>query len=476
MGFIKRYRIWIVLALLIVPVALRGLSFYHGYVIRPKVLSPDFASNAIPEPPISTSAPEQITLRTGKVVIMDFLHSNQIAPSDMSSFVTALTQRGARVEITNGDLPLATQLKYASAYLVFSPSTSFSAEEVNLVRNFVTSGGRLMVFTDPTRGMSTYDYNSGLTINQPDADSANNLLAPFGISINNDYLYNLVKSEGNFRNVLFSTFGSSTLTGDLTQVAFYGVHSVDAGSGMPLIIGDKNTYSSLTDSDGSGMAAAAVSADGNVLVFGDFSFMIPPYNTVADNGNLIRHIADYALGGTHTHSVADFPYVFDRNVYVVPAGGMQMTADMLAPLASLQNELLATSTSLAIQAEPPAEGDLLVVGSLTPSDDLIPYIESFHLGLDDPSTIVIPSLGTVSRSGIGLLLYHYTATRNTLILLTDTLDDLPALIDLVSSGDLSSCVTQGDIGVCSIGSGNSYYAEPTWEPPLEGTPSSTPSG
>jgi hypothetical protein len=475
MDFIKRYRIWIVLALLIVPVTLRGLSFYHGFVIRPKVLSPHFATNTLPEPPISTSAPEQIAIRTGKVVIMDFLHSNQIAPSDMSTFVSALTKRGTRVEISNGDLPLATQLKYASAYLVFSPSTPFSAEEVNLVRNFVTRGGRLMVFADPTRSLISYDYTSGSTINQPDADSANNLLAPFGISINNDYLYNLVKSEGNFRNVLFSTFGKNTLTSDLTQVAFYGVHSVDAGSGKPLIIGDKDTYSSLTDSGGSGMAAAAVSADGNVLVFGDFSFMIPPYNTVADNEILIRHIADYALSGTRTHNVADFPYVFDRDISVIPAGGMQINADMLAPLASLQNELLATSTSLVIQAKPPADGDLLVVGSLTPSDDLMSYIGSFHLGLDDTSTIVIPGIGTVSRTGIGLLLYHFTPTRNTLIILTDTPDDLPALIDLLSRGDLSSCVTQGDIGVCSIGSGGSYYTEPTWEPPLMGTSSPTPS-
>ena len=43
------------------------------------------------------------------------------------------------------------------------------------------------------------------------------------------------------------------------------------------------------------------------------------------------------------------------------------------------------------------------------------------------------------------------SSRNTLILLTDLPEDLPTLINLLSSGDLSSCVTQGDIGVSGIG-------------------------
>jgi hypothetical protein len=476
MEFIKRYRTWIVLVLLIVPIALRGLWFYHWFPTLSSVKFPDFASNTIPQPPISTVAPEQITTSAGKVVVVDFLHSNQFAPSEIDSFVAALTRRGARVEIASGDPPLATRLKYASAYVVFSPTYALSVEEVNLVRNFVASGGRLVIFTDPTRGTSGFDYNSGAYFNLPDADAANNLLAPFGISVNNDYLYNLVRSEGNFRNVLFADFGSNPITGGLNQLAFYGTHSVEAGNGTRLIVGDENTFSSLTDSAGPGMAAAALSADGNVLVLGDFSFLIPPYNSVADNQILIRNIADYALGGIRTHSVADFPYVFDRTVYVVPTGGLQITADTLAPFAGLQNALRATSTSLVMRTAAPAEGDLLVTGSLTPGEDLVPYIGPFHLGLDDPSTIVIPDLGTVSRSGVGLLLYRHTPTRNTLILLTDLPDDLPALINLLSSGDLSSCVIQGDIGVCSIGYGGSYYAEPTYEIPLDLVPTPTPPG
>ena len=305
-------------------------------------------------------------------------------------------------------------------------------------------------------------------------DFANDLLAPFGLSIRDDYLYNLVKNEGNFRNILFGKFGTNDLTAGLTQVALYGVHSIDTVDGKPLLIGDANTYSSLTDSAGAGMAAAAISADGGVLALGDFTFLFPPYNTVADNAVLIDRIADFALGGTRSHSVANFPYVFDRTVYVVPTGGMRMTADVLGPFANLQTALSVTNTSLLVRGTPPADGDLLVIGTLngdvTTSDDLKSYIEPFDLKLDDPGTIVIPNFGTVDRSGIGLLLYQHTDSRNVLVLLTDTPDDLPSLIDMLASGSLQSCVVQGEVGVCSIGLGNNYFSMPT----LESTPAETP--
>ena len=429
MQFIKRNRIWIVLVLLIVPIALRGLWFYYWFPAHSVVKFPDYASNTLPQPPISTLAPEQVTASVGKVVVVDFEHGNQFTRSEIDSFVAELTRRGARVEFASGEPSLATRLKYATAYVVFSPDAAFSLADVNLVRNFVNSGGRLIVFTDPTRGTSVYDSNTGITTDLPDADAANNLLAPFGISVKNDYLYNLVKSEGNFRNVLFKTFALNAVTAGLGQVAFYGAHSVEAADGTPLIVGDENTYSSLTDSAGSGRAAAALSTDGNVLVLGDFSFLVPPYNTVA-------------------------------------------------PFAGLQNALLLTSTKLVISDTAPADGDLLVMGNLTPARDLLPYIVPFSLGLDDESTVVIPGFGTVSRTGIGLLLYLHTPARNTLIVLTDKPEDLPTMIGLLSSGDLSSCVIQNNIGVCSIGSGTIDNSESTGEStpaPVE-SPTSTPSG
>ncbi|HTX90762.1 MAG TPA: DUF4350 domain-containing protein [Anaerolineales bacterium] len=475
---IKRYRYWIALALLVLPVLVRGLWFYQWFSSQPRIKAPDYAANTIPQPPLSTAATEPVKLAEGKVVVVDELHNNQFAPDQVDSLFSALTRRGARVEVASGDPSLAVRLKYASTYLVFSPTLSFSTDEINAVRSFVAGGGRLIVFTDPTHGLISTDYFTGMPSSQPDVDTANDLLAPFGLSVRNDYLYNLVKNEGNFRNILFGKFGSNALTNGLGQVALYGVHSIDTVDGTPLLIGDANTYSSQTDSAGAGMAAAALSADGGVLAMGDFTFLVPPYDSVADNAVLIDHIADFALGGTRTHSVANFPYVFDQTVYVVPTGGMRMTADVLGPFANLQTALRVTNTSLLVKDTPPATGDLLVIGTLqgdvAASPDLLPYIDSFGLNFDDPTTIVIPNFGTVDRSGVGLLLYQHSASRNILVLLTDTPDDLPSLIDLLASGSLESCVVQGEVGVCGIGSGNNYFGQSS--PGFSPTETPTPAG
>jgi hypothetical protein len=86
---------------------------------------------------------------------------------------------------------LENSLKYASSYVVISPSLPFSSTEINLIRSFVQRGGRLAVFTDATRGTLFYDYVSGATIVTPDINAVNPLLSNFGISFNNDYLYTL---------------------------------------------------------------------------------------------------------------------------------------------------------------------------------------------------------------------------------------------------------------------------------------------
>ena len=48
-----------------------------------------------------------------------------------------------------------------------------------------------------------------------------------------------------------------------------------------------------SNSSAQGWAAAAINKDQNVLAMGDFTFLMPPYDTVADNATLIGHLADF---------------------------------------------------------------------------------------------------------------------------------------------------------------------------------------
>jgi hypothetical protein len=467
MNTLKRLKILIAILALILPGLARGICYYRGLpTVRPEIQNPDYAGNTIPQPPIAIVASEEAEIVPDKVVVLDNYHSNNFDPSEVETFVAALTERGGIVEYDYGTL--AARLKYACAYIVFSPNSVFSTEELIAVKSFVERGGRLVIFTDPTRGLTSFDWFTGMTINKPDVNAANALLSPFDLSINNDYLYNLLKNEGNFRNVLFETFGSNTLTIGMKQVAFYGAHSVKTRNGTALILGDENTYSSLTDA-GENLPVAALSPNGNALAVGDFSFMIPPYNQVSENTLLVQRIANFTLGGKVTHTLADFPFIFDKSVSAWATGELKIRVEVLGPIAHLQAALRTANISLKVVDEPVAQGDKLVIGLLAPSDGLKPFVAPFHIDLTEMSTITIPGFGSIDRKGIGVLLFSAGQKGNTLVMLTNALEDLPTFIDLLSNSDLSSCVIQENVGVCAVGSGGGFY------PPIYfGTPTPIP--
>ncbi len=135
------------------------------------------------------------------MALLDTIHGNQFSMTEIESLAGAIKQRGGQLEFLDDTTLLEYKLKYASAFITISPSLPYTADEVRILKNFVDRGGRLLVFTDATRYSLYYDYISGNPITYGDVNAANLLLGPFGISINNDYLYNLEKNEGNFRNV-----------------------------------------------------------------------------------------------------------------------------------------------------------------------------------------------------------------------------------------------------------------------------------
>ncbi len=473
----NRKTIYIILALFILPIALRFAWYFPGFDLPHKIATPDYASLKMPEAPISTPQPENIKQKGG-VVLLDYSHGNQFQPSEFQAMSDALTRRGARVEINTDTAKLESQLKYASSYVTISPSTDFGADEIRFILDFERCGGRLAFFTDATRGVLYNDYFSGTTTNTPDTNIVNPLLESFDISFNNDYLYNLTDNEGNFRNVFFEQFGKSDLTWGLKKITLYGAHSVKTDSGLALLVGGDKTFSSETDATPGndpkqGWAASALSADGNVLAIGDFTFMQAPYNTVADNNTLVNNIADFLLGGTHQVTLADFPFVFNGSaVSILPTSNVQMTAEMTGALSRLQAELKTLNVDMKISQTAPDSGDVIVLGTFSPSDDLAKYTDAFILKLNDTSEFIeVPQFGKLGRAGNGILLFSAGKSGNTIVLLADTETDLTTLMDTLSSGSLDGCVLQNNIGVCSIGSGGTFSTTPA--PAGDGTPTPT---
>jgi hypothetical protein len=478
----NRKLLWIVLAVFALPILVHLVWFFPGFNLPRTIATPDYGHLKMPEAPVSTPQTEEIKQKGG-VVLVDYSHSNSFQPNEIQMLVNALGERGARLELNSDSTKLEAQLKYAGAYVVISPAYNFTSDEIRLVQDFVGYGGRLAVFTDATRGTISYDFFGSPTSSMPDVNTANPLLEPFGITVNADYLYNLVDNEGNFRNVYFENFGKSDLTWGLKKVALYGVHSMETDSGLPLLTGSDKTFSSQTDAipgndPKMGWAAAILSEDGNVLAVGDFTFLMPPYNTVADNGTFINNIADFLVSGARKVALSDYPYIFkSKDVHVLPTSNVQLTAEMTGALSRLQSDLKTVNNELTVIREAPSEGDLIVLGTFSPGDDLAKYVEPFNLTLDDLSQFIeVPHFGKIGRSGNGILLFSPSSRGNTLVLLADTVDDLTTLMDTLSSGNLSGCVLQGDLGVCSIGFGGSF-SESTPFPELKpGEATPTPPG
>jgi len=148
----NRKTIYIILALFILPIALRFAWYFPGFDLPRKIATPDYANFKMPEAPISTPQPEDIKQKGG-VVLLDYSHINQFKPSEFQAMTDALTRRGARVEINSDATQLESQLKYASSYVVISPSANFTADEIRIILDFERRGGRLAFFTDATRGL-----------------------------------------------------------------------------------------------------------------------------------------------------------------------------------------------------------------------------------------------------------------------------------------------------------------------------------
>jgi hypothetical protein len=220
------------------------------------------------------------------------------------------------------------------------------------------------------------------------------------------------------------------------------------------------------------LSVAAISADGNVLAIGDFTFLMSPYDQVADNGLLLQQVANFLVGGTRVPRLSTFPFSFNNDVHLITTGDVQFTADLMSAVSYLQSSLLSVGRQLAIDEKPVTKGDKIVLGTLTPSDELNPYLKPFKFTLDEFSSFVdLPGFGKVGKSGNGFLLFSTGADGTTLVLLTEFPEDIPTLINSIGGGNLSGCVLENQIGVCSIGFGSSFAEEtPTAEPELTATP------
>lgn len=366
--------------LLLLPILSRHIYFYRGILNRwsREIAIPSYKDLELERPELSTlPKPNEANSTTKTEVLFDISHGNLFTLSELETLTDYIIHNGGHINVTDYYASLDSQLQKADSFVIIAPTYNYEESERQAVARFVERGGRLLVIADPTRDIPDEFFILEDVGGMGNIDICNLLLEPFEITYSKAYMYNLIKNEGNFRNVYFTIIDESPISEGLEEVVFYGLHAIKTAPN-PFIIGDGNTLSSLTDRSG-GLVAAASDAQGNVLALTDMNFMLPPYHRVADNGLLTKNIADFLSSKPRERSMADFPYIFTRPVTLLVDGEKALDTTMIATINGAQQSMEQMGLELSIASQPEFGHDLVAFGFFPPEENLETLLEPYEL-------------------------------------------------------------------------------------------------
>ncbi len=491
----KRSNILIAIACLVLPGLLTTFWFYSGFPVTNSVKMPEFSAIDIPTPPLSTAIPLKIPPENPKTTILfDMSHGNMVSMSEIDPFIRAIESMGGAIEVTSQDFDLKTSLKTVNAFISLAPLQNYSSFEISTITSFVKRGGFLIIATDPTRNLMASDSLT-MSISLSGVDIANRLLEPFDTSISDDYLYDMVSNEGNYRNVILTDFDRNELMKNVSKLVIYGGHSVKTNE-YPLASCSDSTYSSATDMAGEFSPFALVKyGDGNVLVLGDLSLLTTQYVQSADNQVFVYNLAGFVTGTSREKTLEDFPAIFNDPVVLVPDNEMELKGDLLSIVAKLEKVIGTEPGELSVSRDNTSAPNRVLLTTFNPGDeageilaglgiDLSPqplhtatvtptagqneesgsgmidteliqpteYVDSRDEEEIEPVPVLIgiPGLSTVSTDGLGLVGLVRDENQTTLIIVTSSSENLANFITDLTINGLSGCLVKDNLAACDI--------------------------
>ena len=479
----KSYKVlWVLLALIILPTLGRLVWFYRGWYSVPQVPEINDTQIILPLPPYKPFVDEP-TDGDGLAVI-DLSHNNNLEIDDLAPLRDRLTVRGVRVRTFDGSSgSLGMQLRGATALVVVAPASPYSQEERDAVMAFVEDGGRVLLAADPTRPvpLSPEELLDMPSIFFPTSavPAINSLANAFGVIYFDDYLYNMVDNEGNYRNVKFTTLDEEhPLTQDLEEVIFFAAHSLRT-KGLSLITGDENILSPLRTGE-TELTAAALAADGLVLALGDVSVLTPSYHVIADNNRFLSNISDWLATAARDWDLKDFPYLYAGPVDLVQTFGDLLDPRLIVAIDGLQAVFEQAELSLTLQAEADSDHDVLLLGTFSDLDLVERYLTSAgisvtlegvdrggQVGENIEDTITIEGLGTLDIKGTILYVVDHSKGRVVILVLAEDNEKTIQAVNRLGSVDFSGCVQDDDVMVCSTGELLEGVEEKEREQPVE---------
>lgn len=496
----KTSKLAIAAVLFFLPILFTTMWFYSGLPVRQEAALPDFPTIDLPMQPISTpialpTPPKTTTSR----VVFDMNHANMFSLSEIDPLLRNIESHGGEISLYREEGSLAETLKSASSIVSIAPMNTFSHEEMQAISNFVHTGGRLVIITDPTRNTQ---FTDGGLFGMSGVDSANLLLEPFDLSFKDDYLYNLVENEGNFRNIIISDFPTNILMKDVGQLVLYGTHSLSP-NGYALAGVNDDTVSSAEQADELSPIRIIKAGSGQVLAIGDVSMMTTQYAQSADNQVFIQNLAKFLTTNARSKTLSDFPFVFEGQVAVQLVGDIKMNGELLSAISTLEKSLETGSGDLTISKKPQEKLDRIVLTTYktndeteeifavlgiklnpepsnleesnsieeepAPADDVpLPTLEPEVSDIETPSffteappfgsilaeiespEISLPGMDIIATDGLGVVGLVQEENRLTLVLMASSPEKIQELINQISFDGLQNCLVNSNVAACRI--------------------------
>ncbi len=383
----KRY-LWIIaLVCFLLPGLITVFWFYSLPARTTTPTLPDYSNIDFPKPALSTEMPlPRSPQKPDVTVLLDLQHQNQYSISEIDPLVRYIESYGGAIQITSEQTNLDTSLKSADVFVSITPIMRFTQQEIAQISGFVNRGGKLVVITDPTRNsmsaMPMVDSGGGAgTTMLSGTDNANLLLEPFDIAFADDYLYNMIENEGNFRNVFINDFADHDLTRGIHQLVVYGGHSVTSGGRQLAKTSDK-TLSSTNESDEIYSVMDLVeSGDGTVIAIGDLSLITSEYVLSSDNQVLVNNLAKFLTANPRMKTLTDFPALFDGDIVLQPAGKMDVTGDLISAASNLESYFQLPSGSLTISKSDSDSTSRIVLSTFSESETTADILKDLTINL-----------------------------------------------------------------------------------------------
>ena len=380
--------------------------FYRGSYDPPPSVNIPFEQITSPAvAPVAATASSVTQVQEG-LVLVDDLHLNSFTESEISTLISMVANRGYDVEVIDISSTVEGQtrlqmleqrLRRATSFAVMLPRTSYSEEEIDLVQRFVDKGGKLLLVSDPTR-----------------PNRINALAKRFGVEFRPDYLYNTVEYDLNFRHIFVRDFQPAPLTSGLDTIVLYVAGSIQS-SGPGIGVSDTNTKSSLGEAAES-FYPIALGSTSNVLAVADFTFMVPPYNSLLSNQQLLSNVADYLTDSQREFDLADFPHFYESS--------LDNSIDIVLGQPSIWNIGLEMRTGLSdyglssrISGEEDLSRNTVFLGLYEDSRAVSQYLQAAGISAGD--VLSLPFAPELDREDTSIALLHRDRDRYVLVVLAD---------------------------------------------------------